>query len=106
MAPKREFKIGDLITAYHSGIHRITEIKRRFYNSESDIPSFLKDIKKVGDEYSPLIHYEKVLQEDGEFPKKGKKVNSCDASYCDFATEFIRNQERKLNKLKENFVKL
>jgi hypothetical protein len=103
---KIKFKVGDLITAYHSGIHRITEIERRFYKDENDIPSFLRNDKKVGDEYAPIIWYEKVLQENGEIPTKGKKKNRCDGSYCEFATEFIRKEERKLNKLKDNFVKL
>lgn len=100
-----KFKVGDLITAYHSGIHRITEIERRFYKDENDIPSSLRNERKVGDEYAPIIKYEKVLQENGELPKS-KMKKSCDAGYCEFAVEFIRKEEQKLNKLKDNFVKL
>ena len=41
-----ELKIGDLVTAYDAGIWRVIEIKKRVYETETDIPSLLKDTKK------------------------------------------------------------
>lgn len=100
-----KFKIGDLITAYHAGIHKIIKIERRFYKDENDIPLMYRDQRKPGDEYSPLIWYKKVLQENGELSKDTKE-KVCDASYCKYATDLIRKKEQELNKLKDNFVKL
>lgn len=74
-------QVGDLITAYHSGYHRLTKIERRCY-TQYDIDNFsvYKD-KQVGEEYKPLFHYEQVLTADYKKTKK-KKAMSCDASYC------------------------
>lgn len=89
-------KVGDLITAYHAGIHRVIEIERRFHESTSTIPSDEPDTK-IGDEYSPIIKYELVLRENGEIPKV-TKINSCDYYYCKPAYKFIvaKNEENNL----------
>lgn len=60
--------VGDIITSYHSGFHRVISIEYRGSNT------------------TPLIEYEKVFDKDGN-PKRGK--NSCDASYCRKAIETL-----------------
>ena len=92
---------GDLVTTYHKGIYKITEIIKRFYENERSIPSFLKDTKKIGDEYNSMVTYVKVLQENGDIPKRNK-INSCDISYCKPVDIFIKEKEQELLKLKEN----
>lgn len=78
MTEHNGIKVGDIITAYHKGYWRLTQIDQRFYKDREPIPQG----KKVGDEYSPLFHYELVA--DSKFaPPKGKaKKQCCDVSYC------------------------
>lgn len=92
-------QIGDLITTYHAGIWKLTKIEKRFYKTISDIPSFLRDSKKVGDEFSPLYTYKKVCDFNGE--SKQNKVNSCDASYCAPAIEYIVKEKERIDKLEQ-----
>ena len=77
----KDIQVGDIITAYRGGIHKATAIHRRFYKDETDIPSHLQHVIKVGDEYSGLIEYVIVMTDAGK-PRKGKKPDSCDAAYC------------------------
>ena len=98
-----ELKIGDLITAYDAGIWRVIEIKKRVYETETDIPSLLKDTKKVGDEYNSLVFYEKVCDYKGKQPHK-QIIKHCDSFYCRPAENYIKEQEEILDKLK-NIIK-
>jgi len=74
--------VGDLITTYHSGYHRLTRIEDR------------------GERNTPLFHYNKVYDSEGN-PRKGR--NACDASYCRSAKEglpiSINNMQEKLTRL-------
>ena len=98
-----ELKIGDLVTAYDAGIWRVIEIKKRVYETETDIPSLLKDTKKVGEEYNSLVFYEKVCDYKGNQPKK-QIIKYCDSFYCRPAEEHVKQQEEILDKLK-NIIK-
>jgi hypothetical protein len=70
------FKVGDFITAYHSGIHRLTSIELR------------TQAKDKTD--SPVFYYDRIM--DGKFnPKKGK--NCCDASFCKPTNVQLLNQQ-------------
>ena len=64
-----DFKPGDLITAYESGLHR-----------------FIKYEKRKGE--TPLVYYTRVYNANGK-QCKSKKVLVCDASYCRPAIEYI-----------------
>ncbi len=91
------FTVGDLIYAHHSGIHRLTGITRRFY-SQSYLPPSFKPLAKIGDEFSALLEYERIL--DGTFkPKKGK--NQCDAGFCKVVTKasLEKEMDEKIQKL-------
>ena len=103
MAQSTELKIGDLITAHDAGIWRVIEIKKRFYETETDIPSLLKNTKKIGDEYNSLVFYEKVCDAKGNQPHK-RIIKQCDSSYCRPAEEYIKQREEILNKFK-NIIK-
>lgn len=75
-------ELGDIITTYYSGYYRLTRVQKRFYLSERDIPFFLRDALKIGDEYSSLYYFVKIADAKGIKTKKPGKENSCDASYC------------------------
>lgn len=91
-----KFKVGDLITTYHKGVWRIIKIERRFYKDERDIPSFYKNERKVGDEYSPIIHYERVCTFDG---KETKGKGKCDAQYCEYVDKYIESEYERIELL-------
>lgn len=90
------FQVGDLITTYHKGYHIITKIERRFYGNDA-----VRWGKILGEEYSPLVHYE--MYADGNFKiAKKRKKNSCDMVYCQKVdVKFInKTKEELLNKIK------
>lgn len=61
-------KVGDIISTYHSGFHRVTEVKPR-------------------EGGTPLISYVKIAKDDGS---KSKAIpNRCDASFCKHALGVI-----------------
>ena len=71
MTPQaKQFKVGDIITAYHKGYHRITLIEDRQQSNTG---------RYKGTD-SPLIHYTCILDSNGQ-PSKARK-NECDALYC------------------------
>jgi hypothetical protein len=77
----KEFKVGDLITAYHKGFWKLTKIQRRFYTAR-DIDYYRScEGKKEGDEYNPLFFYEWVL--NGKFNKPPRpREECCDVAFC------------------------
>jgi hypothetical protein len=70
---KDEIKVGDLITAYHKGYHRVTAVTRRFG------PQYASN-RSAGDEQSPLITYDQVLDSNGK--QKKRAGLDCDAAFC------------------------
>lgn len=78
------FKVGDVVTTYHKGYWRITKIERRFLTKD-DLRYTCYKNKKVGDEYSSLIHYESICDLEGK--RRKKKTNSCDALYVRLMTK-------------------
>jgi len=82
-----QLKVGDIIQAFHAGYHRITKIEKRFIKQDE---SYWDDYPNcIGEEYSPLIHYERVLSSKFSPSPKGKKNNCCDALYCRVITHQI-----------------
>ncbi len=81
--------VGDIITSYHSGFHRVLNIECRGPNS------------------TPLFEYERIFDKDGN-PKRGK--NSCDASYCRKAIEILpqilHELDQKQDRLRRIFLSL
>jgi hypothetical protein len=86
-----ELEVGDYITSYHAGIFRLRMIQRRFMD-ESYVR--MKPECKVGDEYNPMFHYEKVLDRNFK-PVKSGKIDSCDASFCRKVTRDTLQQEKQ-----------
>ena len=93
-------KIGDLVTGYHVGIHKIEKIVRRFYKDEGEIPSHLRGSKVVGDEYGALVTYVRVLSDDGKV-STNKKRNACDMAFCKPVKELVEKKTRDLKNLKQ-----
>ena len=94
-------KVGDIITAYHAGFHRIDRIEKRYITDELQAKHYKG--KKVGDERSSLYYYTRIA--DGSCnPKKGQERN-CDESYCKLATTSIEEEvkalEERIDKLKQ-----
>lgn len=82
--------VGDLITAYHSGYHRVV----RFYNAEYG-------------HKCPQVEYQTVLNSSGQ-PCKGKRVRSCHVDYCKVvdrkAVLALYKDETKAAKLKRDAI--
>ena len=94
-----EFRVGDLILAYHKGFWRITKIDYR-YVTERDIKYYSNRYKKVGDKLNSILHYELVMNDSFVPPKKKAMINSCDESYCTKITkEYIFEEVKKLESL-------
>lgn len=65
MSQSDDIKVGDIITAYHKGYHRVVEL----YNH----PNYPKIL--------PQIKYRQVL--NSQFTTKGNdRLNSCAAGFC------------------------
>jgi hypothetical protein len=94
MSIELPFVVGDIITTYHKGYWRLTEIERRFMQ-KGDLTLTIHKGAKAGDEYSPLLHYEQVITEDFK-STKGKRKNCCDASLCKKVTpKYIAEMKAK-----------
>lgn len=65
-------EIGDIITAYHAGYHRVLTVGSR----------------GVGASYH-LVTYERVLDKNGK--KAGGKPQHCDSAYCVKVTPALAN---------------
>ena len=98
----KDLQVGDIIKAYHAGIHRLTKIEPRFYTKEDD----KRDWGKLGQEYTSLIYYDRVL--NNHFKKSNRKDLCCDAAYCKKLTaEWVKNElEEKRKVLEEAFSTL
>lgn len=89
-------KVGDLITAYHSGYWIVTSIEKRFVTEKEEI-QLQGRYGKAGDAKNSLINYE--LAFDSKFKPSGKKKKTkhCDSSFCykvdeAFITEAIKQK--------------
>lgn len=100
---------GSIITAYHSGYHRVTRVERRFYSQrELDTYKSLRDKGyKAGDEYNSAIFYKKILNSKLK-EVNGKKELCCDACYCKtVSSDGIKQEyEKEVQKLEEKYEKL
>lgn len=95
--------VGDLVTGFHKGIWKITQIERR-YLTKDDLRHLVYANNKVGDEYSPLVHYTLVLTT--KFKKARKLSNTCAASWCQkiddsYIREMRSELERQITALEE-----
>jgi len=52
----KDLQVGDLIFAYHKGVHQVIKIQRRYLNP-NDLRYDVYKNNKIGDEYNALIHY-------------------------------------------------
>ena len=86
-------KKGQFITAYHAGIHRVTRVEPVCYN-EWNVPAG----SKPGDFRYNIIHYVKVTDANGNPVKEGIS-NSCVESECRLATDYVRKEVEKINKI-------
>ena len=74
-----DFQIGDIITAYHNGFHRIVKIIDRSHENSA-----------------PLIVYRRILNSDGKSTGNVKKNDQCDAGFCQkIDIEFVRKLHEK-----------
>ena len=86
-------KKGQFITAYHAGIHRVTHVEPVYYNDWTAPTG-----SKSGDLRYNIIHYIKITDANGNPVKEGL-LNSCAESECKLATEYIRKEVEKINKI-------
>lgn len=91
-----DLKVGDLITAWHAGIHQVTRIEKTYYRAVYEIPPTLRGIKQVGDEGSPLVYYAQRFTKDFR-PVNGKRERYCGIAECALVTKaFIDDQEAEM----------
>jgi len=90
-------EVGDIITAYHKGYHRVTNIEPRYVVNSFD------PRQKIGDEYASLIHYQQLMTNDFS-PRTGK--HCCDESYCrKIDDQFFEEEIEKLEELRKKLLK-
>lgn len=93
-------KIGDLITAYHSGIHKIINIQERWNHKDSVmLPYFYEYNENCGNKIGDLITYVKIANDEGEIINSKKEL-CCDILFCKPLSNCIERLEKRLNKLK------
>lgn len=105
----QDIKVGDIITAYHKGYHRVVEVKRRFHNP--NVPSYdrfyYSDVETPDHvEMNSLITYVKVLTDD--FKVAPRKKAQCDASYCRIVhvEKLVAERDRRIKELTEGYDRL
>ena len=90
-------KVGDIITAYHKGYHRVAKVTKRYW-TDADAKLFPGKFT-VGEEYSSLIEYVPMLNSNGTKSTR-KDPYECDAYYCSPAINEIDRQIEKLEQTK------
>jgi hypothetical protein len=102
-------KKGDLITAYHSGIHKVVNIQERWNNRKDPmLPVYYEYNENCGDKIGDLVTYTKVADTNGK-PINSTKEYSCDIAFCNSLSshiENIKNTIKQLEKLKIQYEKL
>ena len=102
-------KIGDLITSYHSGIHKIINIQERWNHKNGVmLPCFYEYNENCGDKIGDLVTYVKVADTNGKLIKSTKEC-SCDIHFCNSLSFHIKSIEdtiKQLKKLKTQYEKL
>ena len=97
---KKELKVGDLITTYSAGVHRITKIEKRRWTKD-DI-QWSPDNTKIGDYKEDLVYYKKVLDEYANPQSSVEKTY--ELLYCRSVKEYFERKEAEFLRLKE-FIK-
>lgn len=98
-AHKEVIKIGDLVTTYNVGIHRVNRIARRIVE-ESD-----KHYPLAGVEITPLIWYKQVITDKG-LPATRGADRSCDISYVRPVAARLKQEREKLARVEALVVSL
>lgn len=94
------FKLGDLITTYHTGFWRLTDIERRWHQVGAILGG--KDVG--GQEHGALFTYAKEYDADFEPIKRKGWQEECDESHCrkvdaDWAADEIDKLERRIEQI-------
>lgn len=87
----KNLKVGDVITAYHAGYHRVTKVERRFYTKDDE--QRYNGRYKAGEEFNSLIEYETLADAKGKLRKKPGKAKHCDAGFCTLVSKERAEQE-------------
>lgn len=84
---KSNIKVGDIIVAYHSGFHEVTDIEER----KGGLP--------------PLVYYVQIADSKGK-RRKGRRTLKCDMCFCGPYKEWIEEELQKLEKTKQSLITL
>lgn len=74
-----DFKVGDIVTGYHKGYHKILSFR------------------EIGPPPTLQVIYAKLDLKTGKFKRK----NACAVSYCKHAAQAFREEQSHLQRLKE-----
>lgn len=94
-----DIKIGDLITCYHSGVHKVDRIVNR-YATSTDVQQRARWQSPIaeGALLSTIVHMTKVLSESGAKVNRKMKFNT-HVSNCRPFDEFIQKVANQLDRL-------
>lgn len=92
----KDLKVGDIITAYHKGYHKVVQVERRFVSKEDRLCG---ETLPTGSEYTSLIHYQQYAKENGEVIKPTKTIKSCDSAYCRLASDSLSDIKKTIQNL-------
>ena len=100
MKKNKELKVGDLITTYSAGVHKITKIEKRLWTTLNI--QWSPNNTKIGDYMLDLVYYKKVLDEYGNPQSSVEKT--LELPYCRPVKEYFERKEAEFLRLKE-FIK-
>lgn len=95
------FGVGDIITAYRKGYHKVTDIVPRYIKQEYPWLT----LEGPGEEGSPLIVYQTIANDSGK-RIKSTVTHNCDAHYCMKASEKIKLERKRLEETIQRLVEL
>jgi hypothetical protein len=86
-------KIGDIISAYHKGYHKITKISKRWNALSNSMYTIYDEYNSetCGEQINDLIYYITLFDSNGK-PIKSDKEKCCDSAFCKMADETISNE--------------
>lgn len=88
---KFTIRVGDIVTAYKSGLWKVKKIEKR---TSTTFPTI-----------NPLVHLNKVCTFEGEKPKRAYSDESCDIGFCRPLEFYLGKERKRLKSISELIAK-